>query len=188
VARHLAGDREALPGLVDRHAGRIFNLALRFTGDRDRAEDIAQETFVRAQAALPRSRIDLPFRPWLTRIALNLCRDWARKEKRRPLLFSELEAEAGDFEALVEAMPDESPWPEQQLEALEQGEILQRAVETLPGEDQVLFALRYHQGMSYAEIGRALGIPPATVGTNLFRAKARLRKALEASEVVEGES
>ena len=181
VGRHLRGDADAFAGLVGLFSGRVFNLALRFTGDRAEAEDITQESFLRAYSALPRSRADLPFRPWLLQIAVNLCRDWARR--KRPAPFSDLGSAADDLEdtpdGAVERLADPQPLPQDAAEAREQMAELRRAVMALPPAFRMIVTLRYNEGLSYEEIGKLLNMPPATVGTSLLRARRRLRAALE---------
>ena len=181
VARHLRGDRDAFAELVGLFSGRVFNLALRFTGDRAEAEDITQESFLRAYTALPRSRTELPFRPWLLQIAVNLCRDRARR--RRPAPFSDL-GRAGDEpdeapDSLVERLADPRPLPQEAAEAGEQMAELRQAVMDLPPAFRMIVTLRYNEGLTYEQIGQLLNMPPATVGTSLLRARRRLRAALE---------
>jgi RNA polymerase sigma-70 factor (ECF subfamily) len=191
VARHLSGDPDAFAELVSLFSGRVYNLALRFTGDRAEAEDIAQESFLRAFTALPRSRVELPFRPWLLQIAVNLCRDWARR--KRPVPFSDLAA-AGDDpadadaavgaaavaggDAGVEGRADSEPSPAEAAETSEQMAALRQAVMALPPAFRIIVTLRYNEDLSYEEIGQLLNMPPATVGTSLLRARRRLRAAL----------
>ena len=180
LARHLRGDADAFAELIALHSGRVFNLAYRFTGDRAEAEDIVQESFLRAYSALPGSRTELPFRPWLIQIAVNLCRDWARR--KRPVPFSDLPAataadEAG-MESGAEALPDPEPLPPEAAETKDQLAHLRQAVLALPPAFRLIVTLRYDEGLSYEEIGRLLNMPPATVGTSLLRARRRLRAAL----------
>jgi RNA polymerase sigma-70 factor, ECF subfamily len=178
VKRHLQGDPEAFAELIDRYSGRLFNLAYRFTGDRGEAEDVAQETFLRVYSALPRSRLELAFRPWLFRIAVNLCRDLARR--KRPTPFTDLprgqDAPAG--EDGMEALPDPGPSPADQVETQATEAALRRAVMELPPAQRLIVTLRYNEALSYEEIGRLLDMPPATVGTSLLRARRRLRAVL----------
>jgi RNA polymerase sigma-70 factor (ECF subfamily) len=182
VARHLQGDRYAFTALVERYAERLYNLAYRFTNDRADAEDIAQESFLHAYDALPHSRSDQLFKPWLFRIAVNLCRDRARK--KRPQTFSELEdehggvLEAGDGPSTEDLLPDEALQPLEQLEEKEMEAALRSAVMELPEEERTLLTLRYNEELSYEEIGRLLNLLPQTVGARLFRAKHHLRAAL----------
>ena len=181
MARHLRGDPEAFTELVSLFSARVFNLALRFTGDRAEAEDLTQEAFLRAYTALPRSRVELPFRPWLLQITVNLCRDWARR--KRPLSFSDLGASGDETDAggpgEADGLADPQPPPAQAAEASEQLAELRRAVMDLPPALRLVVTLRYNEELSYEQIGQMLNMPPASVGTSLLRARRRLRAALE---------
>jgi len=170
VAQSLRGDAQAFAELVTRYTAPIFNLAFRLTGDCAEAENATQETFLRAYSALPRSRTDLAFKPWLFQIAVNLCRDLARK--KRPTAFAEM---ASDEE---EAIEDESPLPLDQVETRELGQALARAVADLPEMYRAVVTLRYTEELAYEDIAAVLDLPVNTVRTHLFRAKSMLRKAL----------
>ena len=178
MARHLRGDPEAFAQLVSLFSARVFNLALRFTGDRAEAEDLTQEAFLRAYTALPRSKAELPFRPWLLQITVNLCRDWARR--KRPVAFSDLAGSGDDAqETGADELADPQPLPAQVAETHERLTDLRRAVMALPPALRLLVTLRYNEELSYEQIGQLLNMPPATVGTSLLRARRRLRAALE---------
>ena len=174
VAQHLRGDDQAFAALVARYTAPIFNLAFRLTDDRAEAENATQETFLRAYSALPRSRTDLAFKPWLFQIAVNLCRDLARK--KRPAAFADLAQE--DESSPEEAIEDETPLPLEQVEGRELEAALTRAVADLPEIYRAVVTLRYTEELSYEEIAAVLQLPVNTVRTHLFRAKAMLRKAL----------
>lgn len=174
VARCLHGDAQAFAELVTRYTGPIFNLAFRLTDDRAEAEDVTQETFLRSYVALPRSRTDLDFKPWLFQIAVNQCRDRARR--KHPAAFTDLAD--GDEAAPEEAIEDESPLLLDQVEEHELNEALARAVMSLPEVYRVAITLRYTEELSYEEIAAVLKLPVNTVRTHLFRAKTMLRKAL----------
>ena len=174
VAQHLRGDDQAFAALVARYTAPIFNLAFRLTDDRAEAENATQETFLRAYSALPRSRTDLAFKPWLFQIAVNLCRDLVRK--KRPAAFADLAQE--DESSPEEAIEDETPLPLEQVEGRELEKALTRAVADLPEIYRAVVTLRYTEELSYEEIAAVLQLPVNTVRTHLFRAKAMLRKAL----------
>ena len=179
VRLHLQGDRYAFRELVDRYTRPLYNLAYRYTGDRMEAENISQETFLRVYQALPVSRLDLPFKPWLLRIAANLCRDWARK--KRPDLFSHLAGEEEGQPSIIEEWVDGRPLPLDRVETQELAEMLRRAVMELPEPYRMVITLRYTEGLSYQEIATIQEIPVNTVRTHLFRAKTLLRQILERS-------
>ncbi len=169
--------QEAFHELVKRYTPAIYNLAYRFTGDPAEAEDIVQETFLRVYRALPNSRLDLPFKPWLLRIAVNLCRDRAKGKHAIP--FSALDQEEGKEGLAIEEIPDDAPLPLERLEAEEVRSLLSQAVDQLPEAYRLAITLRYNEGLSYQEIANVLGIPLNTVRTHLFRAKQLLREWLQ---------
>ncbi len=177
VRRFVRGDRSTFDTLVRRHTRSVYNLAYRFTQDAMEAENITQETFLRAFAALPNSRTDLPFRPWLFKIAANLCRNWARRKAAVP--FSEVGDSAED-ESAVESIVDDRPLPLEQIEEQEMLALLRQAITRLPLAYRLAVTLRYTEGLSYAEIAEALDLPLNTVRTHLLRSKLLLRSALEA--------
>ena len=183
VARHLRGDPGAFAELIARYTSRIFNLAYRFTGERAEAEDIAQESFLRAYAALPRSQPERPFKPWLFQIAVNLCRDRARR--KRPVTFTELDSADEAAEAWIETIPEDGRLPLEQLEVDELEAALRSALIELPEEDRLMITLRYTEELSYDEISQLVALPAATVGTRLFRAKQRLRARLKVPDEME---
>lgn len=190
VGRHLLGDQDAFPELVRRHTRSIYNLAYRSTGDVMEAENIVQETFARAYAALPRtygkSGGRAPFKPWLLTIATNLCRNRARRMRREPAHAAAHVLVDGEAIAdTVEQVIDPGPEP---LDALLTGEkvaALDRAVAALPLAYRQAIVLRYMEGLTYEEVAAALGLPLNTVRTHLFRAKERLRRHL--TRIQEGE-
>jgi len=173
----LAADLDgAFPHLVRMVQDDVFSGALRMTGNRADAEDIAQEAFVRAYRALtgyPAARIrDLQVRGWVWTIAANLCRNRARSRARKP--------EA----AIPEGMPivDTTPGPEQIVLDLDGGERLAAQVATLPWAQREAVVLRHVVGLGYAEIGEALDRPVGTVKADVHRALARLRDMVQPEE------
>jgi RNA polymerase sigma-70 factor, ECF subfamily len=182
VRRYLEGDRQAFRTLVERHTPAVFNLAARMTGDREDAADIAQEAFRRVFEALPGSRTELPFKPWLLQIAVNLCRDWAKRRRAVPFASLVSAVEVDDDENAAENLPDLTPLPGELLEASETRETLRRAIEELPASYRAAIVLRYDEDLSYQEISTALGLPLNTVRTHLARAKKLLHARLQTEE------
>lgn len=167
------GDQDAFAELVNEHQRYVYNLALRILRDENEALDLAQETFVRAWSALPNFRGQSRFRTWLYRIATNLCYN------RLPTLRRSLN-DLG--EEIVEVLSNPDPRsvnPAYKLEKQELREYLFQAVDNLDEKYRLLIALRYQDELSYDEIASTLNLPLGTVKTGLFRAKARLRSALE---------
>jgi RNA polymerase sigma-70 factor (ECF subfamily) len=171
-----AGNPDAFGDLVNLHQRYVYNLALRVVGDPTEAEDLAQEAFVRAWLALPNFRGQAQLRTWLYRIVTNLCYN------RLPRLRRDL-AELGD-DCLDNVTCDEvlNIDPADRLEAGQRREFLQREIDQLPASYRLLVALRYQQELAYEEIASVANLPLGTVKTGLFRAKERLRQALQAFE------
>jgi len=177
----LSGDREAFRRLVERHAGSIFNLAYRMTGNAADAEDLAQEAFLQAYARLADFRAGARFHPWVYTIALNLCRSHHRRKSLPRWL--PVPRESGEDRPLEAEISDRSPDPEQALLAREAEERLQEAIAALPSKYREVFVLRQSEELSYEEIAGVLGLPLGTVEVRLFRARRLLLKGLEASDL-----
>jgi RNA polymerase sigma-70 factor (ECF subfamily) len=160
------GDTEAFGRLVTRHQQTVFNIAYRLTGNRQEAEDVAQEAFIRAYRALDRFDPQRPFAPWLYRIATNTALNWLKR--RRPEV-------ALDGEMLL---ADTSPGPEAQAIAADTSAQLRAAIAALPPNHRAVIELRHFQGLSYREMSEALGVPLSDVKSWLFRARRRLRRML----------
>lgn len=165
------GEADAFEVLVDRHTPRLYRVVRRLASDRSEAEAIVQETWLRAWRSLEDVDEDRPVLPWLTRIAVNVARDIWRRQ--RTLDFAEL-GEA------VEALESHEPGPEPMLDRRQALERLSEGVGQLRPEHRMVIALRYDGGLSYEQIAQSLGIPANTVRTHLHRAKAALRKWMEA--------
>jgi RNA polymerase sigma-70 factor (ECF subfamily) len=174
AGRAARGEGAAFEELVRRYQRPLFNFCFRLLGDPNDAADAAQQAFVQVYVNLPRARLDLPFRPWLYRIARNHCLD--RLRARRGILFSELEGQ-GD-ESPVEALPDAEPLPDALLEHRELQRALAEAIGRLPERYRAVVAMRYTTDLTFAEIGQALDLPENTVKTFFQRAKALLRDDL----------
>lgn len=171
VAQHLAGDPRAFSELVKRYTRPIFNVTYRFTNDVGEAENLSQETFLRAWNALPRLALDKPLKPYFLKIAVNLCRDWA--EQRQLATIEPFEADAGtDF-------PDEASDPHRTVSEGELRQEVRARLELLPPLYRTVITLRYTEEMSYEEMATALELPLNTVRTYLHRAKLKLRELLE---------
>lgn len=171
VSTHLAGDPRAFSELVKRYTQPIYNVIYRFTNDTHEAENLTQETFLRAWNVLPRLALDKPLKPYFVRIAVNLCHDWAEQKKLVNVTPLEGEGEI-DF-------PDESGDPLRAVSDAELREQVRTKMELLPPLYRTVITLRYTEEMSYDEMATALDLPVNTVRTHLHRAKTRLRELLE---------
>ena len=167
ICRAKAGDQEAYGKLVARYQRLIVSVGYRQGLDLAEAEDMAQETFVKAWLALPRYRPVLgSWRAWLCRIAVNQTIDQLRRE--RPRL------------ALDERLADGARGPAEQAERNLEGQAVRRALAQVPPASRAALILSEYHGLSYAEIATALDIPRGTVMSRLHYARQRLRELLVA--------
>lgn len=176
IRRAQGGDADAFGALVEGHQDFVYHLALRTLGDAHEAEDLAQETFVRAWLALPNFRGRAQLRTWLYRIVTNLCFN------RLPRLRRELAA-MGEEAVNDRSIPGESfDGPMSGVVDEERRAFLHRQMDALPESYRLLVTLRFQQQLSYEEIAGVLSLPLGTVKTGLFRARVRLRDALRQFE------
>jgi len=174
VARSKTGDMDSFNQLVKRWERPIFALAYRTLGREEDARDVTQETFLRAFRALSGFKGDAKFSSWLYRIALNLCRDWMRKERRAPLVavpegvdVEQLAAERGP----VETVEDLAARSELSREVA-------RAMESLPTEQRQAIILKEYHGLTFQEIADLMKCPLSTVKTRVYQGLSTLRKQL----------
>jgi RNA polymerase sigma-70 factor, ECF subfamily len=170
-----AGDARAFEALVRRHRGPVFHFILRFSGQRARAEDLLQETWLKVVRSAREYEPRAKFTTWLYTIARNLCVDSARKESYRQTESLEAPATARESDAgrpLGEALPDGGASPERGAHAARLRPLLERALAELPEEQREVFVLREYSGIAFKEIAEVTGVPENTV-------KSRMRYALE---------
>ena len=173
IQRAQKGDHEAFALLVTEHQRYVYNLALRVVNDQDEALDLAQETFVRAWTAFPNFRGQSQFRTWLYRIVTNLCYN------RLPNLRRSLNDLGDDVISEIPETDIAFDNPAHGSESRELRSYLHKAIEELDENYRLLISLRYQNELSYEEIASTLNLPLGTVKTGLFRAKEKLRLALE---------
>jgi len=170
VRRCLAGDQMAMLALVERYQGQVFGLCYRMLGQRQDAEDMAQETFARALKSLTHWDQSREFLPWLLAIAGNRCRSHLAQRMRRP-------TSTPLVEQLADHRPDDEP-------ARHLAEELRRALVRLRSEYRQAFLLFHQQQLSYAEIGAALDCPLGTVKTWVHRARREVIETLRRRGVI----
>ena len=172
IRRVQHGDTEAFSVLVAAYEKNVFNVALQMTGNREDAQDMAQEAFLKAYNSLPSFRGDSKFSSWLYRIVSNVCLDFKRRQSRRPS--SSLTVEDDEGETLQLDIADESQSPEALLERKLTREAVRRGLASLPDEQRQILLLREIQGLSYEEIAEAMDLEPGTVKSRIFRARKKL--------------
>ncbi len=171
-------DLEAFDELVRMYERRIFNFALRLSGNHHDAEDITVETFIRVFNAIANFRGDATFSTWLFRIAHNVFLDMRKKEKAHPhtSLQDVLELDESEVTRQVE---DPGPLPERLAEDAELSQLLRRAIDELPDYQKTMVLLYHTQNKSYEEIAEIMHLPIGTVKSRLNRARIALKSKLE---------
>ncbi len=166
ITRSKNGDRQAFGELVSLHQQGVINVVYRMSGDRQHAEDAAQEAFVRAWQKLHSYRPVASFRGWIYRIATNIAIDMLRREKPTE-----------DVEKHM--IKDPSNGMETHIIQRQKSEIVQKAVLSLPNASRSVLVLREYESLSYQEIAETLEIPIGTVMSRLNYARKTLRSTLE---------
>src|SRR5256885_1859444 len=174
VARSISGDSDSFNELVLRWERPIYALAYRHIGREEDARDVCQETFLRAYRALSGFRGQAKFSSWLYRIALNLCRDWVRRERRAPVVQAPEDVDLLDLAAARE--PSESIEDLVARRSLAQS--VERTMALLPEEQRTAIILKEYHGLTFQEIADLVGCPLSTVKTRLYQGLTVLRREL----------
>jgi RNA polymerase sigma-70 factor (ECF subfamily) len=175
VALAREGDSDAFRGLVERHSRAVYRLAHRMTGSPQDAEDVVQDTFLKAYRQLGRFESRANFGTWLHRIAVNCSIDLIRSRKHQ-----ETSHDAADLDTL-DSTDDRrvDPSPERLMLSTEVQERVTRAMDGLTAMERAAFVLRHFEGQSIDEIGRELGLKANAAKHSIFRAVRKMRLALE---------
>ena len=178
MARVAEDDERAFPELVRRFQGRVMNLISRVLNDRECADDLAQEVFVRVYVHRRNYRRGSKFSTWLFTIAANLAKNEIRRRVRRRNWFS-LDAlqETLKDSAIQLADPTEGRESRMEREQLQQAVAL--AIAAVPGKYRLALVLRDIEGLSYEEIAQVLSIPGGTVRSRINRARSMLKRKLQ---------
>jgi RNA polymerase sigma-70 factor (ECF subfamily) len=175
VALSMGGDVESFNQLVLRWERPIYALAYRVIGREEDARDVVQETFLRAFRGIGNFRGQAKFSSWVYRIALNLCRDWIRRERRAPILPTpegvevvELAAEQGPAESIEDLVARNDI-----------SKVVADLMTRLPEEQRTAIILKEYHGMTFQEIADLQGVPLSTVKTRLYQGLTVLRRHLQ---------
>ncbi len=167
----LDGDTNAFTVLVDRYKDLVFTLALRMVKNREEAEEVSQDTFIKIYKSLNRFKGDSKFSTWIYRVAYNTCLDRLKKNKRQEYTV-----------AIDEYTEHQVKTLENALDALEEQEkqlAIKKCLEMLPSEDSFILTLYYFEELSLDEISKITGLKPNNVKVKLFRSRIKLATILK---------
>ncbi len=180
MMRVKAGDRSAFKLIVDKYQRRVINVAYRLLGDREEAEDVAQEMFLKVYLSAKSYEPKAELFTYLYSITTNLALNRLRKKKRLRWfsldMFKGNEGKEIDWE--VPADPGDQP--DISLEQTEREAVIRRALDALPDAQKTAVVLSRYEGLSYREIARVMGISVSAVESKLHRAKQTLKRKLSA--------
>ncbi|HIJ65166.1 MAG TPA: RNA polymerase sigma factor [Candidatus Hydrogenedentes bacterium] len=173
------GYTDAFETLVKRYERPLFNYMRRMLGDAGEAEDLFQEAFLRVYTHRDRFRTTGRFRPWVYKIATNLCRDRLRKRRRRPEVSLDWPLGGEDAaQSLADRIASPEANPSDHAAASETAERLEAALAKLSDKHRAVFLMARYEGMAYDEIARSLHIPVGTVKSRMNKAVGFLMNAL----------
>ncbi|WP_309077322.1 RNA polymerase sigma factor SigW [Peribacillus frigoritolerans] len=172
----LKGDHNAFGEIVEIYKDKVFQICFRMLGNRQEAEDLAQEAFVRAYVNIRSFNITMKFSTWLYRIATNLCIDRLRKKK--PDYYLDAEVAGTEGLNMYSQIASDVAKPEEEVESLELQETIQVEIMKLPEKYRSVIVLKYIEELSLKEISEILDLPVGTVKTRIHRGREALRKQL----------
>ena len=182
MASFQSGNEDAFDRIVRHYQSGVFHFVLGTVSDRDRAEDLTQETFLRVYRARSRYEPSARFRTWLFTIAHRLGLNEIRSTRRRRNVFSEVVYRRGDNDEedsfWNSVADDESESPEEIVQRKELDHMILRLLDTLPKNQRIAIELQRTQKFSYADIGGVLNLSPGAVKSLLVRAREKLKSKL----------
>jgi RNA polymerase sigma-70 factor, ECF subfamily len=179
VAAHLEGNPVAFSELYNRYHMRLVHFIARKTGDRDRAEDLVQEAFIRVTRHLHRFDQRKKFSTWIYTICSNLSKNELRNRSRSPLVLFQKLTTHWDQDHRPLQFEDLRARPDDQYRKRYLEEIVEQTVEELPAHHQLVFRLRELEGKSYEEIAEITGVNLGTVKSRLHRARTSFAERIE---------
>jgi RNA polymerase sigma-70 factor (ECF subfamily) len=170
------GNQQAFRVLVERHSRALFRLAYRMTANEHDAEDLVQESFLRAYKQLAKFNDRAAFGTWLHRICVNCSLDMIRARKTRREIQNKVEDErAGNW---LEQVAAPGPSPERLMQSSQVTELLEPALNNLSENERAAFILRHYEGSNIEEIAQALGVETSAAKHSVYRAVHKLRRSL----------
>jgi len=179
VARFKEGDRDAYGQIVQRYQDRVFTMAFRWMGDRQIAEEVAQDVFLALFRSLGRFRGESLLSTWIYRVVANHCKNRRMYQYRRHHdKHDALQGTSNTEDAPFRQLPDPGPGTDAPLQTAQAGQQVQQALGKLDEEQRHIIVLRDIQDLSYDEISEILDLPRGTVKSRLHRARAKLARVL----------
>lgn len=172
----LKGERDAFAEIVELYKDKVYLICYRMLGNTHEAEDLTQETFLRAYVNIDRYNINRKFSTWIYRIATNLCIDRIRKKK--PDFSLDAQIKGTDGLTMYSQLSSPRSLPEDEVVEMEIQDIVQKAIMNLPEKYRTVVVLKYIEELSLQEIAEILEMPIGTVKTRLYRGREALRKQL----------
>lgn len=177
IRRCLAGDQNAYQQLLEKYRRQVLSLVWRMVSNREEAQDLAQEAFIRAFRSLHTFDISRSFPAWLFRITTNLCVDFYRRKKLDTVPL--VQSAGHDHEERTLEIESPDPGPDDEYAGRSSAEQLEKMVRALPAPYRIVILLRHQSDMAYEEIAEALQLPIGTVKARLHRAHKMLREKLD---------
>ena len=167
----MEGDTNAFAVLVDRHKDMVFTLSLKMLKDREEAEEVAQDTFLKIYKSLSKFNSESKFSTWMYKVAFNTCLDRLKKNKRSQPVAAMDEFTEQEAISLINVLDS--------IEERERKQVIQDCLHCLPGEDSFLLTLYYFEEQSLEEIANIIGINPNNVKIRLYRSRKKLTALLK---------
>jgi len=173
----LSGDEKAYESLLNKYRNLVFSIMLKMARNKQEAEDLTQEAFMKAFSSLATFNDEFAFSTWLMKIASNNCIDFLRKRKLRT--YSIHEPVQYKDEKIEIDIPDRDPTPEKTLIQSERSRMIEETIQALPERYRYVIILRHKEEKSYEEIAEIMNLPLGTVKAQIFRAREILNKNLK---------
>ena len=170
INKILDGDTNAFTVLVDRYKDLVYTLALRMMKNREEAEEVAQDTFIKMYKSLTKFKGDSKFSTWIYRVAYNTCLDRLKKNKRQQHTVAIDEYTEHQVKTIDNALD--------KIETKEKQQAIKDCLELLPSEDSFLLTLYYFEELSLDEISKIVGLKPNNVKVKIFRSRKKLATIL----------
>ncbi len=185
ILKFIDGDVQAFNVLVNRWQNRIYNFVFKVLGKREDAKDVTQKTFIKVYKNLRKLKDKQKFSAWIHQIAMNLCRDEMRKNKRSPTIsiHEKIRTSTGEEMELKDFLSDGSTDIADELFQGEVVEIIRKGLKMIPEEQRIVIIMKEYQGLKFREISDILQEPLNTIKSRMYYGLNALRKALAELEI-----